>query len=72
MQYKWNKLKAQENIKKHSIDFADAVIALEDKNGLTIEDNDAYEQRFKTLDMGPLLKILFVWYMPNRIKTVFE
>ncbi len=71
MQYKWNKLKAQENIKKHGIDFADAVIALEDENGLTIEDNDAYEQRFKTLGMGLFLKY-FLWYMPNRMKTVFE
>ncbi len=60
MKYKWDKSKAQENIKKHGIDFADAVIALEDENGLTIEDNDAYEQRYKTLGMGPLLKILFV------------
>lgn len=60
MKYKWDKSKAQENIKKHSINFADAVIALEDENGLTIEDNDAYEQRYKTLGMGSILKILFV------------
>ncbi len=60
MKYKWDKSKAQENIKKHGIDFADAVIALEDENGLTIEDNDAYEQRYKTLGMGSILKILFV------------
>ena len=59
MEYKWDKIKAQENIKKHGIDFADAVIALEDENALTIEDNDAYEQRFKTLGIGSILKILF-------------
>jgi uncharacterized DUF497 family protein len=60
MKYKWDKSKAQKNIKKHGIDFADAVIALEDENGLTIEDNDAYEQRYKTLGMGSIHKILFV------------
>ena len=68
MKYAWNKLKAQGNIQKHGVDFADAVIALEDENALTIEDenaltiedDDADEQRFKTLGMGAILKILFV------------
>ena len=57
---KWNQLKAQGNIQKHGVDFADAVIALEDENALTIEDTDTYEQRFKTLGMGATLKVLFV------------
>ena len=60
MKYKWNKLKAQGNIQKHGVDFSDAVIALEDENALTIEDNYANEQRFKTLGMGATLNILFV------------
>ena len=60
MKYEWNKLKAQGNIQKHGIDFADAVIALEDEDALTIEDNDADEQRFKTLGMGATIKVLFV------------
>lgn len=59
MKYEWNKTKAQGNIRKHDIDFADAVIALEDENALTIEDNDAAddadELRFKTLGMGATL-----------------
>ena len=60
MKYEWNKTKAQGNIRKHDIDFADAVIALEDENALTIEDNDADELRFKTLGMGATFKVLFV------------
>ena len=60
MKYEWDKTKAQGNIQKHGIDFTDAVITLEDENALTIEDNDADEQRFKTLGMGAILKILFV------------
>ena len=60
MKYEWNKLKAQGNIQKHGIDFADAVIALEDEDALTIEDNDADEQKFKTLGMGATIKVLFV------------
>ena len=52
--------KAAENLQKHGVDFADAVIALEDENALTIEDRDHDEQRFKTLGMGPSIKILYV------------
>jgi len=51
---------AAENLRKHNVDFADAVIALEDENALTIEDTDHDEQRFKILGMGPSLNILFV------------
>ena len=56
----WDPRKAAENFRKHGVDFADAVIALEDENALTIEDLDHPEQRFKTLGMGPNLKILLV------------
>jgi len=56
----WDSRKANENLRKHGVDFADAVIALEDENALTIEDKDHEEQRFKTLGMGPSLNILYV------------
>jgi len=51
---------AAENLRKHGVDFADAVIALEDENALTIEDRDHSEQRFKTLGSVPGLNVLFV------------
>ena len=60
MDVDWDPRKAAENLQKHGVDFADAVIALEDKCALTIEDKDHHEQRFKTLGMGPGLKILYV------------
>jgi uncharacterized DUF497 family protein len=60
MDYEWDSGKAAENLRKHNVDFADAVIALEDENALTIEDPDHDEQRFKTLGMGSYLNILFV------------
>lgn len=62
MDISWDERKAAENLLKHGVDFADAVIALEDVNALTIEDNDHGEQRFKTLGIGPKLNILFVVY----------
>jgi uncharacterized DUF497 family protein len=60
MNYQWDKNKAAENLRKHGVDFADAVIALEDENALTIEDTDHEEQRFKTLGMGPYINVLYV------------
>ncbi|MCA1804383.1 MAG: BrnT family toxin [Xanthomonadaceae bacterium] len=60
MDFQWDPRKAADNLRKHGVDFADAVIALEDENALTIEDRDHPEQRFKTLGLGPDLNILFV------------
>lgn len=60
MDIEWDSRKAAENLRKHNVDFADAVIALEDENALTIEEKDHDEQRFKTLGMGPSLNILYV------------
>ena len=60
MDIEWDSRKAAENLQKHGVDFADAVIALEDENALTIEDHEHDEQRFKTLGMGPNINILFV------------
>ena len=60
MDIEWDPRKAEENLRKHDVDFADAVVALEDENALTIEDPDHDETRLKTLGMGPSLNILFV------------
>lgn len=43
MRYEWDEKNAKENLRKHRVDFADAVISLEDENALTIEDYDHNE-----------------------------
>ncbi len=73
MDYEWDSGKAAANLRKHKVDFADAVIALEDENALTIEDPNHDERRFKTLGMGPSLNILFVVHCErseNRIRII--
>jgi uncharacterized DUF497 family protein len=60
MRFNWTPGKAARNRLKHGVDFADAVIALEDENALTVEDHGHSEQRFKSLGLGPELKVLFV------------
>lgn len=49
MEFEWDFRKADQNFRNHKVDFADAVIALEDINALTIEDDSHDERRFKTL-----------------------
>ena len=65
MRFSWTSGKAARNRLKHGVDFADAVIALEDENALTVEDHGHNEQRFKSLGMGPELKVLFVVHALN-------
>lgn len=61
MQYEWNETKRQENLRKHGVDFADAVGALEDPASLTVEDSVAEsELRFVTLGAGFTGRVLYV------------
>ena len=70
MKFGWDSGKADHNLRKHGVDFADAAIALEDENALTIEDVDHNEQRFKTLGMGPKSNILFVVHAERSEDTI--
>jgi uncharacterized DUF497 family protein len=63
MRYEWDEIKRQDNLRKHGVDFADAVGALEDPRNITIEDDEALgEVRYLTLGMDLKLRIaLVVW-----------
>ncbi len=59
MGVEWDPAKAVTNAHKHGVDFADAVIALEDPNAITAEDPDAVgEERFISMGMDPYGRIL--------------
>ena len=60
MRVVWVPSKAKANRRKHGVDFADAAVALEDENALTVEDRDHNELRFKTLAMSPELHVLLI------------
>jgi len=64
MNCEWDKNKARSNLKKHGVDFTDAVIALEDEYAITIDDPNPYEQRYLTIGMdayGNILVVSFTW-----------
>jgi len=62
MEYEWDQDKAETNLQKHDVDFADAVTALEDENALTLEDQDPDEERFITVGMDALGRIVVLVY----------
>ena len=58
----WDQAKAEANRAKHGIDFADAATVLTDDLALTRPDDNPDEERFVTLGMDALGRILVVAY----------
>ena len=67
--YEWDVQKARKNLQKHGVAFADAIAVLEDERAVTIDDDHPDEQRFITLGMDALGRILVVVYT-YRAKTI--
>ena len=64
MDFDWDERKAKSNLKKHGVDFADAVGVLYDDRALTIVDTEADEERHITLGLdllGRLLVVVYTW-----------
>jgi len=66
VEFEWDIKKALSNLKKHGIDFADAVSVLEDERAVTIPDEYYDEERFVTIGMDVLGRILVIVYAWRR------
>ena len=63
VEFEWDPRKAAGNVRKHGIQFADAVPALEDERALTLRDTgQTEEERWVTIGMDALARILTVVY----------
>ena len=60
MAFQWDPDKAQENLRKHGVAFADAVGAFEDPRALTRDDPHPSEERFLTLGLDLVGRIVLV------------
>jgi hypothetical protein len=58
----WDRQKADANRAKHGVDFADAATVLTDNLALTRPDDNPEEERFVTLGMDALGRVLVVAY----------
>jgi uncharacterized protein len=65
MAYQWNREKAATNLRKHGIDFADAVSIFADDLAITITDDRFDEERFVTIGMDAMGRVLVVVFTPR-------
>ena len=62
MEIEWDRKKSLSNLKKHGVNFADAVTVLEDERAITISEDYPDEERFITIGMDSFNRILVVVY----------
>ncbi|MDZ8256996.1 BrnT family toxin [Nostoc sp. ChiQUE01b] len=62
MAYQWDKDKAAANLRKHGVDFADAVTVFSDDLAITITDERFDEERFITIGIDAFSRVLVVVY----------
>lgn len=60
--YEWDSNKAKANLRKHGVDFADAATVFTDDLAVTIPDDVADEERFVSIGMDELGRVLVVVY----------
>jgi uncharacterized protein len=60
--FEWDPRKAAANVRKHGIQFADAVGVLEDAHAITIRDHAHDKERWVTIGMDALARVLTVVY----------
>lgn len=58
----WDSEKAAANLRKHGVDFADAATVLSDELALTRNDDEPDEERFVTVGVDALGRLLVVAY----------
>ena len=64
MDYQWDDNKAKANLKKHKVDFADAVTVFGGNLAVTVEDDNLDEDRFVTIGvdaLGRTLVVIYTW-----------
>ncbi len=66
MDFEWDPAKARENLRKHRIDFADAVGVFDDPMAVTRDDPHPNEPRQVTLGADHLNRVLVVSWTPHR------
>jgi uncharacterized protein len=62
MRYEWDPAKAEANQKNHGVRFADAVAVFSDERALTLDDPNTEEERYVTIGMDALARLLVVVY----------
>lgn len=73
MRFEWDDAKRKANLRKHGVEFADAVSVLDDPRAITVEDRDHDEQRFVTLGkdaFGRVLVVVYAYPQPEVVRII--
>ena len=62
MEFEWDERKAAANWRKHRVDFADATTIFQDDRAVTLADEDRDEERYATVGMDALGRLLVAAY----------
>ena len=62
VELEWDRRKAELNLRRHGIDFADAATALHDEVAVTLRDDYPFEERYVTIGIDALGRTLVVVY----------
>ncbi len=68
MSFEWDSQKAAAKLRKHGVDFADAATVFADDLAITVPDEQSQEDRFVTLGvdaLGRLLVVVYTWRGEN-------
>lgn len=60
MRFEWDEVKRRSNLRKHGVDFADAVPVFDDPLALTLEDMGSAEHTMITMGCDALMRVLVV------------
>ena len=58
--FEWDRRKAEINLKRHAVDFADAVAVFSDDSAITLQDDSNGEERFVSVGLDALGRVLVV------------
>jgi uncharacterized DUF497 family protein len=72
VEFEWDPNKAASNLRRYGVRFAEAVTVFEDDAMLTLTDDEPDEERFVTLGIGSMGRILVVVYTTreDRIRII--
>jgi uncharacterized DUF497 family protein len=62
LEFEWDPKKAERNLRKHGVEFVDAVIVLDDERAITLSDEHPSEERYLTFGMDAQGRVLAVSY----------
>src|ERR1700722_17745138 len=65
VKFEWDEHKARINLRKHWVDFADAVTVLNDDLAIVIPDETSAEERFVALGSDLMGRIIVVVFVPR-------